>query len=53
LTGTGIGTVSAGMQMVARGSLSLVSPLFSITQTFSRKGINPFEGANLVKIAAT
>jgi len=34
--------------MVARGSLSLVSPLFFITQTFSRKGINPFEDAKLI-----
>jgi hypothetical protein len=33
--------------MVARGSLSLVSPLFFITQTISRKGINPFEDAKL------
>jgi hypothetical protein len=47
LQGTGLGTVSAGWRMVARGSLSLVSPLFFITQTISRKGINPFEDAKL------
>jgi hypothetical protein len=37
--------------MVARGSLSLVSPLFFIIQTISRKGINPFEDAKLMNYA--
>jgi hypothetical protein len=45
--GTGFGTVSAGKQMVARGSLSLVSPLFFIIQTFFRTGKMLCDGAKI------
>jgi len=48
--GTGIGTVQLVVAVVARGSQSLVSPLFYIIQTFPLWNIR-FEDAKLINNA--